>query len=125
MATSTISSLSGYISTLLATYPQQNAHWVRYVLDHWSDVTGTATTVSLSGAEEYKYRYRPALFMIDHQVDRNLTWVFLRLNRMQTDCDFIGRNEVLLPDSTTFAELLEAWRSAAETREALQTKLAG
>lgn len=106
-------------------YPVGDADWDHYLQDHWRNLMGTADILQLTAHDEYLYRFRPARLMRDKGYPAGLTWLMLKMNGVDTDRDFKGRQSLILPNLAHLKTLLDAYRATAVDKRRIAASMRG
>lgn len=79
--------------------------WVQYVTDHYRELQASAVTVEVLPTDMELYRFRLSDWLSDRGYAKRLAWIVMLLNNIKSDREFVGFQQLRIPDSSQISQL--------------------
>ena len=107
-------------ASLLSSYSNYDIEWVQFVRDHYYHIKRKATIVELNPFKHNSMRYRLADFLSENNVPKEMAWIVLMINQLESEAKFCDLNIMLLPDVTDIKELREIFDNQRSHKRRIQ-----
>lgn len=72
--------------------------WILFVKDHREELLNHCKKETYKPGDLYRYRYRPASFVVSKNLPLSSEWILLWLNNIKSRVDFTDISELYIPD---------------------------
>ena len=96
-------------ASLLSSYSNYDIEWVQFIRDHYYHIKHKSTIVELNPFKHNSFRYRLADFLADNNIPKEMGWIVLMINQLESEAKFSDLNIMLLPDVSDIEHLREVF----------------